>query len=83
MRKFKNGEFQIITSSNQPIRKSFNTITTALKEKARKYIEKMLELNVIQPSRSPEKALVLMPFKKNGNRRFFFDYRKLIKSDNI
>ena len=37
----------------------------------------MLNLDIIQPSRSPWVSLVILVEKKDGDVRFFVDYRKL------
>jgi len=46
-------------------------------ETMRKHIEEMLQHGVVQPSTSPWASPIVFVKKKDGNTRFWVDYRKL------
>ena len=67
----------IDTRNAPPVRQPARCVPVAQQEEVRKLLHEMQEKNVIQPSRSPWAAPVILVKKKDGSTRFCVDYRKL------
>ena len=70
-------EHRIETGSSKPIKVPPHRFSPARIPIIREEIRKMLERGVIQPSRSPYSAPIVVQKKKDGSWRFCVDYRKL------
>ena len=70
-------EHRIETGSSKPIKVPPHRISPARIPIIREEIRKMLARGVIQPSRSPYSAPIVLQKKKDGSWRFCVDYRKL------
>jgi hypothetical protein len=67
----------IDTGSAKPFKQRQFPMSPYVLEALNKEIDEMLELDVIEPSQSPWCSNVLLVNKKNGEKRFCFDGRKL------
>ena len=70
-------QHSIDTKDASPVRQSARRIPVAQQEEVRKLLREMQEKDVIQPSRSPWAAPVVLVKKKDCSTRFCMDYRKL------
>ena len=70
-------EHRIETGSSKPIKVPPHRISPARIPIIQEEIRKMLERGVIQPSRSPYSAPIVLQKKKDGSWRFCVDYRQL------
>ena len=70
-------EHRIETGSSKPIKVPPHRISPARISIIQEQIRKMLERGVIQPSRSPYSAPIVLQKRKDGSWRFCVDYRKL------
>ena len=70
-------EHRIRTGSSKPIKVPPHRISSARIPIIQEELRKMLERGVIQPSRSPYSAPIVLQKKKDGSWRFCVDYRKL------
>ena len=70
-------EHNIDTSDNAPIKLPAYKITPAKLTEVKKQVQQMLDLDIIQPSKSDWSAPVLLVGKKHGTSRFCVDFRKL------
>ena len=77
LRKTDEIQHNIDTRNATPVRQPARRIPVAQQEEVRKLPLEMQEKNVIQPSRSPWSAPVVLVKKKDGSTRFCVDYRKL------
>ncbi|XP_061190531.1 uncharacterized protein LOC133198457 [Saccostrea echinata] len=68
-------ERDIKTNSDQPIRSKSYSVPFAMKDIVDKEVEKMLELNVIEPSESPYCSPIVLVKKKDNTFRFCVDFR--------
>jgi hypothetical protein len=68
---------KIELTSLDPIRLKPYPIPFNTEETIREEVEKMLKLNVIEPSSSPYSAPIVIARKKDGTNRFCIDFRKL------
>lgn len=69
---------RIITSEHaRPLRQSPYRVSPREREAIRKQVDEMLRDDVIQPSKSPWAAPVVLVKKKDGSLRFCVDYRRL------
>ena len=66
-----------ITTLGKPIHVPFRRIAHHLQPLITKNIEEMLLYNIIRPSNSPYSTIAVLVPKKDGERRFCIDYRKL------
>lgn len=69
-------EHEIITDST-PIKQRYYPVSPVRQRMIEEEVRKMLELDVIEPSRSAWSSPVLLVPKKDGTTRFCVDYRKL------
>ena len=67
----------IDTGSSKPIRQPVRRLPLSKREEASDLLHEMLDQDIIQPSRSPWAAPIVLVKKKNGTTRFCIDYRKL------
>ena len=70
-------QLEIETGSSPPARQHPRRMPFAAREEVARQLEKMQEMAVIQPSRSPWSSPVVLVRKKDGSHRFCVDYRKL------
>ena len=70
---------EIPLTSNIPVRKRMYEAPLTAKETIRAEIEEMLEMGIIEKSKSPYAAPVVLVQKKDGSCRFCIDYRALNK----
>ncbi|XP_062599512.1 uncharacterized protein LOC134261046 [Saccostrea cucullata] len=70
-------EHDIKINSSQPIRVKSYAIPFSMREIADKEVDKMLELNVIEPSESPFSSPVVLVKKKDDTFRFCVDFRAI------
>ena len=68
---------KIELTSSDPIRLKQYPIPFNTESIIREEVEKMLQLNVIEPSSSPYSAPIVLARKKDGTNRFCIDFRKL------
>ena len=68
---------KIELTSSDPIRIKPYPIPFHTENVIREEVEKMLKLNVVEPSSSPYSAPVVIARKKDGTNRFCIDFRKL------
>lgn len=69
-------EHEIITSS-KPIKSKYYPVSPYMQTKINEEIDKMLDLDVIEPSNSGWSSPILMVPKKDNTYRFCVDFRKL------
>jgi transposase InsO family protein len=69
-------EHKIVTSS-APIKQRYYPISPAMQTIVNQELDKMLDLGVVEPSRSPWSSPILLVPKKDKTYRFCVDYRKL------
>ena len=67
----------IDTGSSKPIRQPVRRLPLSKQEEASDLLHEMLDQDIIQPSRSPWAAPIVLVKKKNGTTRFCIDYQKL------
>lgn len=67
----------IDTGSSKPIRQPVRRLPLSKREEASELLHEMLDQDIIQPSRSPWAAPIVLVKKKNGTTQFCIDYRKL------
>ena len=70
---------EIPLTSDIPVRKRMYDVPLTSKDLIKKEVEEMLELGIIEKSRSPFAAPVVLVQKKDGSCRFCVDYRGLNK----
>lgn len=70
-------EHTIETTTTHPIRTGLRPMPPAHKEIVREEVRKMLDANVIKPSKSPWSSAIVLVKKKDGSTRFCVDYRRL------
>jgi hypothetical protein len=70
-------QHRINTGNSGPIRQQHRRIPLAKKGEAEEEIQRMLETGVIEPSKSPWAAPIVLVRKKDGSVRFCIDYRLL------
>ena len=70
-------EHNIDTSENAPIKLPAYKTTPAKLAEIKKQVQQMLDLDIIQPSKSDWSAPVVLVGKKDGTSRFCVDFRKL------
>ncbi|CAG2213566.1 unnamed protein product [Mytilus edulis] len=70
-------EHEIDTGDARPIKLPVRRLPIAQREVAEKEIEKMLEQGIIQPSKSPWAAPIVLVRKRDATWRFCVDYRKI------
>ena len=70
-------EHNIDTSDNAPIKLPAYKTTPAKLAEIKKQVQQMLDLDIIQPSKSDWSAPVVLVGKKDGTSRFCVDFRKL------
>uniref|UniRef100_A0A2S2NBD6 RNA-directed DNA polymerase n=1 Tax=Schizaphis graminum TaxID=13262 RepID=A0A2S2NBD6_SCHGA len=75
--KIKGYECNIRLKSNIPVNQHPYPIPAAKKEAVEKEIRRMIELDIIEPSRSPYSLPIVPVFKKNGEVRLCLDARKI------
>ncbi|XP_071504670.1 uncharacterized protein [Diadema antillarum] len=71
------GKHDIRLVDKEPIKSKPYPLPHALRDKVREEVQKMIDLNIIEPSSSPYASPVVMVKKKDGAIRFCCDYRKL------
>ena len=64
-------------SAERPINQKPRRLDPLKTTEARKEVDRMLSMNVIEPTRSPWAAPIVLVTKKDGSTRFCVDYRKL------
>ncbi|KAL8558029.1 hypothetical protein ACOMHN_057896 [Nucella lapillus] len=69
--------YTVELTTKQPVHVKAYPIPYATRQVVEEEVEKMLELGVIEPSRSPYSAPVVIVRKKSGQHRFCVDYRRL------
>ncbi|KAL8593285.1 hypothetical protein ACOMHN_009938 [Nucella lapillus] len=69
--------YTVELTTKQPVHVKAYPISYATRQVVEEEVEKMLELGVIEPSRSPYSAPVVIVRKKSGEHRFCVDYRRL------
>ena len=67
----------IDTGNNAPVRQRQRRLPQTQQHMIQEELEKMIRLDVIEPSSSPWSAQVVLVTKKNGQVRFCVDYRQL------
>ncbi|XP_047488137.1 uncharacterized protein LOC125038640 [Penaeus chinensis] len=70
-------EHVIRVNSNKPVRQKPYPIPNSLLKEFNKDVDKMLEMNIIEPSTSPYCSPVVMVKKSDGTWRVCIDYRRL------
>ncbi|XP_065939102.1 uncharacterized protein [Magallana gigas] len=70
-------EHKIVVTSSEPVRVKPYPIPFSTEKTVTEEVQKMLQLNVIEPSSSPYSAPVVIARKKDGTNRFCIDYRRL------
>nr|XP_011415578.2 uncharacterized protein LOC105319660 isoform X2 [Crassostrea gigas] len=70
-------EHKIVVTSSEPVRVKPYPIPFSTEKTITEEFQKMLQLNVIEPSSSPYSAPVVIARKKDGTNRFCIDYRRL------
>ena len=70
-------EHRIHTGNNPPIKQAPRRLPLVKREAATAEIKKMLENDIIEPSKSPWSAPITLVKKKDSSYRFCIDYRKL------
>ena len=68
---------QIDTGEERPVKLPPRRVPLHLQHEVSEQVKKMLDNDIIQPSRSPWAAPVVLVRKKDGSLRFCVDYRKL------
>ncbi|XP_033729482.1 uncharacterized protein LOC117318627 [Pecten maximus] len=68
---------EINTSTTEPVHVKPYPLPFNTKETIREEVEKMLEMDIIEPSISPYSAPVVLIKKKDGTNRFCIDFRRL------
>eukprot|EP00745_Piridium_sociabile_P043738 TRINITY_DN8997_c0_g2_i9.p1 TRINITY_DN8997_c0_g2~~TRINITY_DN8997_c0_g2_i9.p1 ORF type:complete len:902 (-),score=147.63 TRINITY_DN8997_c0_g2_i9:1001-3472(-) len=74
---------EIPLTTDVPVRRKPYNIPFSAKEVVEREIQTMLDLQVIEPSKSPYSAPVVLVQKKDGTCRFCIDYRNLNKVTNF
>ncbi|KAL8615815.1 hypothetical protein ACOMHN_048523 [Nucella lapillus] len=69
--------YTVELTTKQPVHVKAYPIPYATRQVVEEEVEKMLELGVIEPSRSPYSAPVVIVRKKSGEHRFCVDYKRL------
>ena len=72
-------EHDIKLTTSEPTRSRPYPLPFAKTEEVKKEIQKMLQMNVIEPSESPYASPIVLVKKKDGTNRFCIDFRKLNK----
>lgn len=67
-------EHKIVVTSSEPVRVKPYPIPFGTEKTITEEVQKMLQLNVIEPSSSPYSAPVVIARKKEGTNRFCIDY---------
>ena len=70
---------EIPLTSDVPIRRKMYNLPFSSKEVVEKEIQVMLDLEIIEPSKSPYSSPVVLVIKKDGSCRFCIDFRGLNK----
>ncbi|XP_065925002.1 uncharacterized protein [Magallana gigas] len=70
-------EHKIVVTSSEPVRVKPYPIPFSTEKTITEEVQKMLQLNVIEPSSSPYSAPVVIARKKDGTNRFCIDNRRL------
>ena len=70
-------QLHINTAEATPIRQPARRIPFAVREEVDRQLERMQEMDVIQPSNSPWASPIVLVKKKDGTMRFCVDYRQL------
>ena len=73
------GNLEIPLTSDIPIRRKMYNLPFSSKEVVEKEIQVMLDLEIIEPSKSPYSSPVVLVRKKDGSCRFCIDFRGLNK----
>ena len=68
---------QIKLTDNEPISMPYRRIPTNQYQEVKNHIQKLLEKDIIQPSKSPYAAPIVVARKKDNSIRLCVDYRKL------
>lgn len=69
--------FEVDTGNAKPIHSSLRRTSPAERAIVREEIAKMLEMDVIRPSKSPWSSAIVLVTKKDGATRFCVDYRRV------
>lgn len=70
-------EHEISTGGNPPIRDRYRSIPPHLYQEVKQMLEQMMQQGVIEDSKSPWAAPIVLVRKKDGTLRFCVDYRRL------
>ena len=70
-------EHEIVLTSDKPVRLKPYPVPYSLKKDIKEEIDKMLKLDIIEPSNSPYASPVVLVKKQDGTYRFCCDFRKL------
>ena len=72
-------EHEIDTGDHPPISQKPYRVEHSLREVIEEHVKKMLEIDLIEPSKSPWSSPVVVITKPDGEKRFCIDYRKINK----
>ena len=72
-------QHEVQLTTNEPIRNRPYQIPYAIREAVRDEIQKMIDMDIIEPSESPYASSVVVAKKSDGNNRICIDFRKLNK----
>ncbi len=71
------GEQEIVLTDPTPIRSKYYNVPLALKAKAEKEIQRLMDLKIIEPSSSTFHSPSFVMTKKDGSLRLLTDFRAL------
>lgn len=72
-------QHEVQLTTNEPIRNRPYQIPYAIREAVRDEIQKMIDMDIIEPSESPYASSVVVAKKSDGSNRICIDFRKLNK----